>query len=131
LIALGLKAGDAMLMLDLFSDWEDKVEYKKKSVVFQEQEPADCMFVLLKGEIEILLKGEPLGAELPGGIIGEMAMINANHRSATAVALKNSTLARVNRDQFREMIGRSPDFALHVMAVLANRLRVANMLLAG
>lgn len=120
-----------MLMLDLFNDWEDQVDYKKKAVIFQEQEPADCMYVVLSGEVEILLKNEPLGAELPGGIIGEMAMINANHRSATAVALRNTTLARINRDQFREIISKSPDFALHVMAVLANRLRVANMLLAG
>ncbi|MFT5138602.1 MAG: CRP/FNR family cyclic AMP-dependent transcriptional regulator [Lysobacterales bacterium] len=126
-----MEAGDAMLMLDLFNDWEDQVDYKKKAVIFQEQEPADCMYVVLSGEVEILLKNEPLGAELPGGIIGEMAMINANHRSATAVALRNTTLARINRDQFREIISKSPDFALHVMAVLANRLRVANMLLAG
>jgi CRP/FNR family cyclic AMP-dependent transcriptional regulator len=126
-----VEAGDAMLMLDLFNDWEDQVDYKKKAVIFQEQEPADCMYVVLSGEVEILLKNEPLGAELPGGIIGEMAMINANHRSATAVALRNTTLARINRDQFREIISKSPDFALHVMAVLANRLRVANMLLAG
>jgi CRP/FNR family cyclic AMP-dependent transcriptional regulator len=120
-----------MLMMDLFKDWEDKVEYPKKAVVFNEGDPADVMYVLLKGEVEILLKSEPLGAELPGGIIGEMAMINANFRSATVQTLKKTVLARIDRDQFREMISKNPDFALHIMSVLANRLRVANMLLAG
>jgi len=120
-----------MLMLDLFGDWEDQVEFKKGEVIFKEGEPADYMYTVLKGEVEVVLKGEPLGAELPGGIIGEMAMINGNFRSATAIAIRPSTLARINQDQFREMIIKNPDCALHVMAVLANRLRVANMLLAG
>ena len=120
-----------MLMLELFGDWEDQVEFKKKEVIFSEGDPGDCMYVVTKGEVEVMLKGEPLGAELPGGLIGEMAMINAKYRSATAVAIKKSRLARINQDQFREMIVRNPDCALHVMSVLANRLRVANMLLAG
>ncbi|NND44401.1 MAG: cyclic nucleotide-binding domain-containing protein [Xanthomonadales bacterium] len=120
-----------MLMMELFGDWPDQVEYEKGDVIFNEQDPADCMYVVTEGEVEVSLKGEPLGAELPGGIIGEMAMINAKYRSATAVAIQPSTLARINREQFREMIIKSPDCALHVMAVLANRLRVANMLLAG
>jgi CRP-like cAMP-binding protein len=120
-----------MLMMELFGDWDDQVEYPKGAVIFREQDPADVMYVVIKGEVEVLLKDEPLGAELPGGIIGEMAMINAKYRSATAIAIRPTTLARINRDQFREMIVKNPDCALHVMAVLANRLRVANMLLAG
>jgi len=87
------------------------------------------MFVVTKGEVEVSLKGEPLGAELPGGILGEMAMINAKFRSASATAIRKSRLARISRDQFREVIVKNPDCALHVMAVLANRLRMANMLL--
>jgi CRP/FNR family cyclic AMP-dependent transcriptional regulator len=120
-----------MLMLELFKDWEDKVEYPKGATVFREGEPAGVMYVVLKGEVEVLLKGEPLGAELPGGIIGEMAMINANFRSATVETLTKTVLARIDKDQFREMIGKNPDFALHIMSVLANRLRVSNMLLAS
>lgn len=120
-----------MLILDLFKDWEDQVEYPKGAVIFKEGEPADVMYAVLKGEVEVLLKGEPLGAELPGGILGEMAMINGNFRSATAVAIRPTTLARINPAQFRETIIKNPDCALHVMAVLANRLRVANMLLTG
>jgi CRP-like cAMP-binding protein len=118
-----------MKMIDLFEDWEDQVEFPKGAEIFREGDPADVMFVVTEGEVEIFLKGEPLGAELPGGLVGEMAMINAKFRSATAVALRPSKLARVNQDQFRDLIRANPDFAIHVMAVLANRLRVANMML--
>jgi CRP-like cAMP-binding protein len=118
-----------MKMIDLFDGWEDQVEYPKGAKIFSEGDPADVMYVVTEGEVEIFLKGEPLGAELPGGLVGEMAMINAKYRSATAVALRPSKLARVSQDQFRDLIRAHPDFAIHVMSVLANRLRVANMLL--
>ena len=120
-----------MTMLELFEGWHDQVDVPKKGVVFNEGEPADVMYVVTSGEVEITLKGEPLGAELPGGIVGEMAMINAAFRSATATCIRKSTLARINRDQFKEMIRENPEFALHVMEVLANRLRMANRLIAG
>ena len=120
-----------MKMIDLFENWQDQVDYPKNGVVFNEGDPADVMYVITKGEVEVTLKGEPLGAELPGGIVGEMAMINAAYRSATVTAIRKSTLARVNRDQFKDMIAKNPEFALHVMEVLANRLRMANRLIAG
>ena len=76
------------MMIELFKDWEDQVDYPKGAVIFRETEQGDFMYVVTKGEVEVSLKGEPLGAELPGGIIGEMAMINAKFRSATATAIR-------------------------------------------
>ena len=84
-----------MQMIELFKDWEDQVEYAKGEVIFREGDVADVMYVLTRGEVETSLRGEPLGAELPGGIIGEMALINAKFRSATATAIRPSSLARI------------------------------------
>jgi CRP-like cAMP-binding protein len=50
-------------------------------------------------------------------------MINAATRSATATTLSKVRLARVDRDRFRELVNKNGEFSLHVMAVLANRLR--------
>jgi CRP-like cAMP-binding protein len=115
-----------MNFLEMFRDWEDIEEYSARTVIFSERDPADVMYVILSGEIELTLHGEPLGAEGEGGIIGEMAMINSATRSATATALTKVKLARLDRDQFRVFIGEDTDFSLHVMAVLANRLRAVN-----
>jgi CRP/FNR family cyclic AMP-dependent transcriptional regulator len=120
-----------MKMIELFEDWEDQVEVPKGAVIFKEGDLADVMYVVTEGEVEVTLKGEPLGAELPGGLLGEMAMIKAKYRSATATAIRNTRLARNDQEQFKEMVSKNPDFALHVMEVLANRLRVANMLLTS
>ena len=120
-----------MNMLDYFSRWDDTVEFPKKTQIFHEMDPADFMYVILSGEVEVTLRGEPLGAELEGGIIGEMAMINNSTRSATAFTLSKVKAARVNREQFKGIIAENPEFALHLMQVMANRLRVADQLIAG
>ncbi len=115
-----------MNILELFNDWEDVVKCKSGTVLFAERTPADYMYVVLDGEIELSLHNEPLGVEMDGGIIGEMAMIVDSTRSATATALVKTKLARVNREQFRELVASNADFALHVMSILANRLRAIN-----
>jgi CRP-like cAMP-binding protein len=115
-----------MKFLELFHDWEDVEEYRAGTVIFSERDPADVMYIVLSGEVELTLHGEPLGAEGEGGIIGEMAMINSSTRSATATTLTKVKLARLDREQFRVFIHENTEFSLHVMAVLANRLRAVN-----
>ena len=115
-----------MKFLELFHDWEDTEKYRSGTVIFAERDPADVMYIILSGEVELTLHGEPLGVEGEGGIIGEMAMINSSTRSATATTLTKVKLARLDREQFRVFIHENTEFALHVMSVLANRLRAVN-----
>jgi len=115
-----------MELLELFRDWENVVEHPAKTVIFSERDPADVMYVILSGEVELTLHGEPLGAESEGGIIGEMAMINAATRSATATAISGVKLARLTRDEFKTFVDNNTEFAFHVMGVLANRLRAVD-----
>jgi len=115
-----------MRFLEMFRDWENTEEYDARTVIFSERDPADVMYVVLSGEVELTLHGEPLGAEGEGGIIGEMAMINSATRSATATTLGKVKLARLGRDEFKALIADNTEFSLHVMAVLANRLRAVD-----
>jgi CRP/FNR family transcriptional regulator len=110
----------------LFRDWKQVEEFGAGTVIFTERDPADVMYVILSGEVELTLHGEPLSTEGEGGIIGEMAMINSATRSATATTLSQVRLAKLDRDQLREFIRENTDFSLHVMAVLANRLRAVD-----
>ena len=66
-----------------FSDWEDVVEFDAGTVIFSERDPADVMYVVLSGEVEMTLRGEALGAEMEGGMLGEMGVITSGTRSAT------------------------------------------------
>ena len=115
-----------MKFLKQFRNWQDVEEYPAQSVIFSERDPADMLYVILAGEVELSLHGKSLGKEVEGGIIGEMAMINSATRNATATAVSAVKLARLDRDQFRDMIGKSSKFSLHAMTVLANRLRAVD-----
>lgn len=116
-----------MKLQDMFQDWEDTLNFGANKVIFSERDKADVMYVVLSGEIELTLNGEPLGMESPGGLVGEMAMTHPEGtRSATATTISKVKLAKVNRDQFADLVSENGEFALHVMKVLANRLIVAN-----
>jgi CRP/FNR family cyclic AMP-dependent transcriptional regulator len=66
-------------------------------------------------------KGDQIFTE---GDDGEMALMDSTERSATAIAIKPSTVAVISRERFLEMVKDNPDFALEVMSTLAQRLRV-------
>ncbi len=115
-----------MNFLELFKDWENREVFDAQSVIFSENEPADVMYVVLSGEVELSLHGEVLGIETAGGIIGEMAIINAKSRNSTATAKTDVSLARLDKGQIRELVDMSSEFSLHAMATLANRLRAVD-----
>ena len=113
-----------------FHDWEDTVEFDAQATIFSEGDAADVLFVILSGEVELKLHGESLGVEKAGGIIGEMALIPSAVCNATAQALTRVRLARLDRQQLGEVVNQNSEFSLHVMAVLANRLRAVNRFIA-
>lgn len=113
-----------MELAKIFCDWKDQVEFPKGAVIFKRGEPADYLYVVTEGEVELRIDAEPLAAELEGGIFGEMSLCEAV-RAADAVALRPTRVARVTRAQFRELVQKDPDLAIHLISVIANRLQVA------
>ena len=115
-----------MRYLDLFEDWANTEAFDARAVVFCENEPADVLYVILSGEVEYTFRGEPLGVEKRGGIIGAMAVITEGTRTATATAITPVRAARLDRNEFRNLMDANPDFAFQAMATLANRLRAVD-----
>ena len=67
-----------------------------------------------------------LGTLSDHDIFGEMALIDAAPRSATAIAASDVKLVPVGEKQFLFLVSRTPHFALNIMRVLARRLRAQN-----
>jgi CRP/FNR family transcriptional regulator, cyclic AMP receptor protein len=78
---------------------------------------------VVEGQAQVMIDGKLLETVRPGGILGEMALIDAGPRSATAIAKTQCVLVPIDEKRFADLVGRRPEFALHVMRVLANRLR--------
>jgi CRP-like cAMP-binding protein len=59
----------------------------------------------------------------PGAFVGEMALIDRQRRSASAVARTDCKLVRIDEQRFQFMTQQTPFFALEVMRTLVRRLR--------
>ena len=110
----------------ILSGSEDTRRVKAGETLFREGDPGDAMFVVVSGEMAIRFRNVFLEKVGRGGIFGEMALVDGNHRSATAVAVSDSQLIPVDRTRFLALVQDDPTFALHVLGVLADRLRAMN-----
>ena len=115
-----------MGIIRLFRDWREVEEFDPEAVIFKEGDPADELYVILAGEVDLTLRGESLGCERKGSIIGEMAMLESATRNATATARSKVKVAKLDRRQLQKMIRESPEFSLRAMTVLAGRLRAVD-----
>ena len=95
-------------------------------VLFREGEPGDLMFAVADGLVELTHDGAVIEKIGPGGIVGEMALVDEAPRSATATAATETRVVRVDRPHFMYLVQEHPTFALQVMSVMADRLRKAN-----
>ena len=116
---------------ELFRQETDTVRLAPGDFLFREGDSGDKMYVLLEGEIEILLGDFVLETVGPGSLIGEMALIHDNPRTATAVAKTLCRLAEISRRRFHFLVQQTPHFATHVMKTLADRLRHMNAVAAA
>jgi len=120
-----------MNFLEIFRDWKDTVEYKAQDVIYSEGDPASALYIVLSGEVELTLRGESLGVEKAGGVIGEMALISAANCSTTSRALTDVHLARLDRDQLTLLASQNSEFSMHMMSALAHRLRVVDRFISA
>jgi CRP-like cAMP-binding protein len=98
-------------------------EFQAGTTIFMEGTPGDVVYVIMDGEVEVLARNKLLDVLRPGDILGEMALIDAQSRSATAVARTACRMAVIDEKRFLYMVQQTPLFSLHVMRVLAQRLR--------
>lgn len=102
------------------------------AVLFQEGEKGDFMCVVLEGKLDILkenTQGESksVATAMPGRSLGEMAMVDGEPRSATAVVVVPTMLAVLTYDNFQLLLRDKPALAskmlLKIAQMLSQRLR--------
>jgi CRP-like cAMP-binding protein len=93
------------------------------TTVFSEGEPGERLYVVKSGEVELTADGRQLEVVGEGGLFGEMAVIDREPRSATAVAETDVELVGIDKRRFWFLVQETPYFAEIVMRVMADRLR--------
>ena len=105
-------------------------DYASGCVLFREGDPGDFMYVIQAGTVEIRRRvgdSERVLAVLPPGeFFGEMALINARPRSATAVVRDDARLLVIESRTFEAMLRGRVEIAVRMIKTLAGRLERAN-----
>lgn len=114
-----------MDLLEIFTDTTDLETYPAGSVIIEHGARGETMFVVVEGEASISLQGRELAIARPGEIVGEMALLSAQPRSATVTALTDCKLATIDQSSFECLLRSVPHFASFVMTLMASRLRSA------
>lgn len=102
--------------------------FKRGEVIFHEGDPGNALYLIESGQVKIVLisdEGEEtiLNVQGPEECLGELALIDAAPRSATAVALERVQVLALYRDDFLALLSRHPPVALAVMSGLAGMIR--------
>jgi CRP/FNR family cyclic AMP-dependent transcriptional regulator len=90
---------------------------------FATGDSGDHMYVVVTGEVEVLLRGKVLETVTSGGIFGEMALIDHRERSADVVAKTDVKVAEIDQKRFLYLVRNHPFFAIEVMKAMTERLR--------
>jgi uncharacterized membrane protein len=112
----------------------DETTVPSGETLFQAGDPGDSLFIVREGQIELFIK-DTAGQKIvlhtaePGDMFGELAMLDSGARTATALALTESVVLVLDRDDLVMLFQRIPEAALHMLAALTALTRKADELL--
>jgi CRP/FNR family cyclic AMP-dependent transcriptional regulator len=102
--------------------------FPKNAVLINEGDTADSLFIVLSGRVKVFASNAA-GREIvlsffgPGEYVGEMSL-DGSPRSASVMTMEPTSCAIVTRASFREFVLAYPDFALHLIEKLIQRVRI-------
>lgn len=110
-------------MVGTFKFADDATLYAAGATIFTVGDPPGPAYVVQTGEIEVLQDEAVIERLGPGGVVGEMALLDHSPRSATVRASTDCALVPLDERAFLAQVSRNPYFALELMRVITGRLR--------
>ena len=112
----------------------DSTPVKAGDVIFRAGDLGDSLYIVRSGEIELSVKDTTgdkivLTVAEKDDVFGELSMLDARPRSATARALEDSEVLLLDRDDLLMLFQKQPDAALNMLAAMSGMLRNVDRLL--
>lgn len=103
--------------------------YKKNTIVINEGDETDSLYVILSGSVKIFISGEDgreavLNHQGPGEYFGEMALIDRQPRAASVMTLEPSRFMIISRGDFMRCLSSNPEIALNLIEPMSHRIRM-------
>lgn len=112
----------------------DLIKLADGETLFRAGDPGESLFLVRAGEVELYVRdnaGQKIILDItrPGDFFGEIALLDAGARTASAVALTDTELIELDRDDLLLLFQRKPDAALSMLAAMGRMTRKADELL--
>jgi CRP/FNR family transcriptional regulator, cyclic AMP receptor protein len=117
------KERDAVTSIEIFRKVSEVKTVPAGEVIFRQEDDPDVMYGVLDGELEIRVGDRLIDIVGPGGIVGELALIDHKPRSATVKAVTEARLVPIDQRRFLFLVQETPFFAINVMRIMAERIR--------
>jgi CRP-like cAMP-binding protein len=123
--------------LNLFKDTPENVladlaplmkemQYEQGTEIFKEGETGDCMYIIQQGNIKIHKGNTTLAILKEKEVFGELSLLDADTRSASATADTDCILYKIDQEPFYELMDERPEVAKGFIKILCQRLRTMN-----
>ena len=121
--------------LEHLAEEVDQVDYKAGTVIFNERDRGDALYVVETGLVQIWVMDEDVQpvtlTELkPGEFFGELAVLDQGARSTSATAIEDTHLHRLSSVDFQQFLMEHPDIAIDVICEIGARMRQTNQLVS-
>ncbi|MDD5309739.1 MAG: cyclic nucleotide-binding domain-containing protein [Deltaproteobacteria bacterium] len=91
--------------------------------LFAQGDPGDALYLVCEGEIDVIVDGREVATLGRNACLGEMALIGASARSATARVARDAALLRLWAEDFSQLLATEPEISFALLRTLAARLR--------
>jgi len=112
----------------------DAIKLNAGETLFHTGDPGEALFVVRSGSIELYIK-DTVGQKIvltiaeEGSLFGELSLLDSGPRTATAIALSDSELLVLDRDDLLLLFQKRPEAALNMLAAMSTMTRKADELL--
>ncbi len=105
--------------------------YPPKTVVFKEGDKGDALYIVKSGKINILKRNSAgidsvLVSLGKGAVVGDMAIIDEQPRSATIATVQETEFLVMTKDDFKNLLGTVPEISFQILKLTTERLRATN-----
>jgi CRP-like cAMP-binding protein len=111
-------------------------EYPKNRVIRFSHDPSDAFYVVISGQVKVMLVAEDgrevvLSLVRAGDFFGETALLDDEPYAASVIAMDDTKLLMLRRDDFRRSIRELPEMSFGLLRALCARLLEADQKIGG
>jgi CRP/FNR family cyclic AMP-dependent transcriptional regulator len=118
------------MVLKSISDVVEEVSVNEGNTFIYKGEEGTCMYILFKGKLKVHDEDAKIAEVEPVSVIGEMAILTTEPRTASVTAMEDSKLLKINQTEFEILSDDNIDFYKSIVKLLINKLQKQNAELA-